>query len=427
MNLNNNLSNKTLILLLILLVLIIYIILYKREYLLSDTDITNLMYKRFDEMVRGINVTVANSSGKTILGVKKHNIDFEIPNIIFNINTNYIFVYSDIPNKKILVFNFDKFIRIYDFNTNQLITYTVSLINKPRIISSRFRIINNGDEYSININFNESENVVSVGPQINFNKQDLLNLNNFMNILNNNSNNFMVNMDPFDPYKFVDNIVDENRIVVTGGGEQQSTVTPGQTTVPAGQTTVPAGQTTVTPGMRKNRIFDCLPEDTFKKIQSNFDDLINSSKSVNYDNKFDNIIKLVLNFDNYNIIKNQIEIFKTLSDDQIVCLLERNDPNFCNDFNNSISRDEIKQIEYNLKSIRQILNLYQNQILDVKKIILTRLLLVINKCTNLTKENKIKILNIFKNILYTAEYISYFLGNNWDLIKKIDDTIKNVN
>ena len=87
MNLNNNLSNKTLILLLILLVLIIYIILYKREYLLSDTDITNLMYKRFDEMVRGINVTVANSSGKTILGVKKHNIDFEIPNIIFNINT----------------------------------------------------------------------------------------------------------------------------------------------------------------------------------------------------------------------------------------------------------------------------------------------------------------------------------------------------
>lgn len=405
MNLNNNLSNKTLILLLILLVLIIYIILYKREYLLSDTDIINVMNTRFNQMVGPINGSLANSQGKTIFGFSKPNIDSQISKIIFDINTNYIFVYSDIPNKKILVFNFDKFIKIYDFNTNQLITYTVSLINKPRIISSSLRIMNNGDEYSININFNESENVVSVGPQINFNKQDLLNLNNFMNILNNN-NNFIVYTDTFDPYKFVDNIVDDNMIVVSGRGKQQSTETA---------------------GMGKNRIFDCLPEDTFKKIQSNFEDLINSTKSVNYDNKFDNIIKLVLNFDNYNIIKNQIEIFKTLSDDQIVCLLERNDPNFCNDFNNSISRDEIKQIEYNLKSIRQILNLYQNQILDVKKIILPRLLLVINKCTNLTKENKIKILNIFKNILYTAEYISYFLGNNWDLIKKIDDTIKNVN
>jgi hypothetical protein len=169
----------------------------------------------------------------------------------------------------------------------------------------------------------------------------------------------------------------------------------------------------------------CLSEETLQKIVDNFNNI--NKPQQNYDSNISMIQDFLLNYNNYNIIKKQVDIFKSLSDDQIVCLLERNDPNFCNDFNNSLNNDSLLSISNGIQSVRNILNLYQNQILDVKNIVLPRLLSVINKCSNINKENKLHILNIFKNMLYNVEYISYFLGNNWDLIKKIDQTIKSLN
>ena len=80
-----------------------------------------------------------------------------------------------------------------------------------------------------------------------------------------------------------------------------------------------------------------------------------------------------------------------------------------------------------IRTSHEILSLYQNQILDIKNIILPRFLNVLNKCNTLTNNEKIIYLTKVKDMLYIAEYLSSILGNNWDLIKNIEDTINNLN
>jgi hypothetical protein len=176
--------------------------------------------------------------------------------------------------------------------------------------------------------------------------------------------------------------------------------------------------------VRENPLVKCIPKEILVNASNNIDKLYKPER--NYNNPLDIYAGFLLNYNNYDIIKKQINLFKTLTDEQIICFLDTSEPNFCEKVNEFMSHREFKEFEKNIKTPHQILSLYQNEILDIKNFILPKFLTVINKCNTLTKENKIKLLNMLKHMLYTIEYVSYLLGNNWDLIKKVENTINSL-
>jgi len=404
-------------LLLIILLLFIYFYSNKQENIIDNKDYYNKTIE-----------TYANTYPQR--GVFGFYIDSEetrnkISDMKVNFQPNQIFILYDVVNNKMMVFDFDNAIAIYDFSisNNNMTIYTP--LKKPDVSYYTLRIISNQVDYNLNINYQMNDGT-SIGSGFQLNKMDLFNLNNFNNYLLNNLQSFDKIISTFDstqPLQIIPkyNSINESRnIGINVSTPAVSTNTP----TPTGSMSA----SSVTLQRRPNPLTECISQEVFQSVQSDVDKLY---KPHNPSNALDGINGFFLNYNNYNIIKTQIDLFKTFTDDQIICILESNTPDFCNKLNISLSddsdRDNLTKIINGVKTSHEILSLYQTQLLDIKNIVLPRILNIINKCNTLTKNNKLKALNGLRDLLYTAEYISYILGNNWDLIKNIDNSIKNLN
>lgn len=348
-----------------------------------------------------------------------------------------------------MVFDFDNAIAIYDFSNsnNNMTIYTP--ISKPNMINYELNITNNQENYTLNIGYMMNDGQ-GMGTGIQLNKMDLFNLNNLNNLLSKNNlqlNMLMSNFDPTQELKILQNYnlpsTKSNLLSNLRGGDTNQSVqqdsgnisvvgksntpaftpafTPAPTTGTATATAIATNQSQPIP----NPLAKCISQEVNQYVRENLNKLYVPRDTKNM---IDGINGFLLNYNNYNIIKSQIDLFKTFTDDQIVCILESNSPNFCDNLDKGLSNDEhLNQLINGVKTSHEVMSLYQNQLLDIKTIVLPRVLTIINKCKNLTKDNKLKILNGLRNLLYTAEYLSSILGNNWDLIKNIDNTIKTLN
>jgi len=449
-----NISKKTCIIVLLVIMLLLYVFFYsnKQENIPDNGgDIyTNLVQKY-------INVYPQRSVISFYIDTEETRND--ISNMAINFQQNQIFILYDEPNNRMLVFDFDNAIAIYDFNTNTMITYLPK--NNPNADYYKFYIfgfsLNKMMNYKLLIEYSAGIRSADIHSEFELNKMNLFNLINLDNLLHSvHSNNEQLskNIDSLDPTQELQVLPQYNKFKQNYSSQTDTNQNSGEIFSAeksnhsgifsaeksnqgiievSGRRILPdnavgdIGSASTTTVEKSNPITKCISQEVFQSIKSDIKKLY---LPHNPSNAIDGINGFFLNYNNYNIIKTQIDLFKTFTDDQIVCILESDNPNLCDKLNRELSDDDnggFNELFKFVKTSHQIMSLYQNQLLDIKTIVLPRILNVINKCNTITKNNKLKALNGLRNLLYTVEYISSILGNNWDLIKNIDNSIKNLN
>lgn len=423
-----DISRKTIIVILLFVILILFIYFYSNKQENLEANIINAKYKAFND----IYVSAYPNRGVMGLLIDTEQTRTNYINSNINFQPNQIIILGDIPNNKIMVFDFDNAIAIYDFNNNMMFTFTPKDV--PNVIGYQFNIITNPDNYVLNISYMLNDNS-GTGNGIPINKTDFFNPSRFADLLlqNNQLDNSTSNFDPdqlqiLPPHNkqqlnnaSYDQDIGDITSTGLGSGRLMSSDSSNQSNITTSNVGV---ATPVKAELVQNPISECISQEIIQSMQSDFDKLYQPTNSENLMDRFNGFL---LNYKNYNIIKKEIDLIKTFSDEQMVCLLTSTSPNLCNHLKINLEKKDFTKFLEQIRTSHEILSLYQNQILDIKNIILPRFLNVLNKCNTLTNNEKIIYLTKVKDMLYIAEYLSSILGNNWDLIKNIEDTINNLN
>ena len=152
-----DISKKTLLLLLILIILLLIIYFYSNKQENLEANIINAKYKAFND----IYVSAYPNRGVMGLLIDTEQTRNNYINSNINFQPNQIIILADIPNNKIMVFDFDNAIAIYDFNNNMMFTFTPKDV--PNVIGYQFNIITNPDNYVLNISYMLNDNSGKIG------------------------------------------------------------------------------------------------------------------------------------------------------------------------------------------------------------------------------------------------------------------------
>ncbi len=138
--------------------------------------------------------------------------------------------------------------------------------------------------------------------------------------------------------------------------------------------------------------------------------------------------KFILNENTRDKIRNIIKNFKNITDKEFDCLYVNKDVpeiNICKVMDR-FSYEKISEILNKLILAEKFIILYHNEIIDIKTIVLPKLIHFVTICDKIKKEDKINILNLFKKIINIVNYVAYIIGGNNNLIEQINSSLKSI-
>jgi hypothetical protein len=155
-----------------------------------------------------------------------------------------------------------------------------------------------------------------------------------------------------------------------------------------------------------------------KKCLNNKADLIQQSlnefaiytKDFQEKNKQATPVTFVLNENTRDKIKNIIKNFKTITETEFDCLYVNKDAplNVCNQMDR-FAYEKISEALNQLMLAEKFIILYHNEIMDLKTIVLPKIIHFITVCDKIKKEDKINLLNLLKsNVPKPSNSIKYF-------------------
>lgn len=142
--------------------------------------------------------------------------------------------------------------------------------------------------------------------------------------------------------------------------------------------------------------------------------------------------QLLLKQDIHDKLKDIVNILKTVSNDEFNCLyVKDNSPyNVCKEMKkltiNNEFEEELNDALENIMYFEQLVKLYHKEIMDLKTIIIPKMINFIVSCGNMTSGDKKNILKLMKKILTIINYIAYVVGGNNNLIIQIDSALKSI-
>jgi hypothetical protein len=399
MNCDNSVSGKT-ILLIIILIILIYIILYKIKENNKKTkkeNLENINLNNLENYFRAVyNYGVEFGSVNKGEFVGDNFGKNKLTTIITNYDTNtltLIQLYEDFnPLFVVYTLNDNKSNTIWSPDTKQFV---------EKIISD-----NNIENSILNIKDNSNNILLSID------KYPIVDGIKLKNDLMNNKM-FTIQTDDIDPnlFKIPVDQYEEISLTPTSHSPLESIFTDSQLTIEPG-------------------LFEM-----HKKCLNNKADLIQQSlnefaiykKDFEYKNKEYTPLTFILNENTRDKIKNIIKNLKTISESEFECLYVKKDAplNVCKEmdqFDNQIILGTLNQIMFAEKFII----LYHNEIIDLKTIVLPKIIHFITVCDKIKKEDKINLLNLLKKIINIINYIAYIIGGNNNLITQIDSSLKSI-
>lgn len=403
MSCDNSLSGKT-ILLIVILIILIYIILYKIKQNKKETKKENLENINLNNLER-------NLSASYNYGVESWSVDTgsrgggnwgkdKQVTIITNYITNTLTLFQLEP----------PVIYIYTLNDNKLnVIYSNNIIFFDKNISD-----NNKQDSILNIKDNSNNILLSIDK---YPSVDGIKLKN--DLMNNKM--FTMQTRDIEP-KLLKTPVD---LVQTPVDLDQGTSTPPSRS-PL-ESIFTDSQLTIQPGL-----FEMHKKCLNKKadlIQQSLNEFAIYTKDFQEKNKEDTPLTFILNVNTRNKIKNIIKRFKTITKTEFECLYVNKDAplNVCK---------EMDKFDFVYKQILGTLNqlmvaekfiiLYYNEIIDLKTIVLPKIIQFITVCDKIKKEDKINLLNLLKTIISIINYIAYIIGGNNNLIKQINSSLKSI-
>jgi hypothetical protein len=172
-----------------------------------------------------------------------------------------------------------------------------------------------------------------------------------------------------------------------------------------------------------------------KKCLNNKADLIQQSlnefaiytKDFQEKNKDATPVSFVLNENTRDKIKNIIKNFKTITETEFDCLYVNKDAplNICKEID-GFSYGNISEVLNQLMLAEKFIILYHNEIMDLKTIVLPKIIHFITVCDKIKKEDKINLLNLLKKIINIVNYVAYIIGGNNKLIEQINSSLKSI-
>jgi hypothetical protein len=172
-----------------------------------------------------------------------------------------------------------------------------------------------------------------------------------------------------------------------------------------------------------------------KKCLNNKADLIQQSlnqfaiytKDFQEKNKEATPVSFVLNENTRDKIKNIIKNFKTITETEFDCLYVNKDAplNICKEID-GFSYGNISEVLNQLMLAEKFIILYHNEIMDLKTIVLPKIIHFITVCDKIKKEDKINLLNLLKKFINIVNYVAYIIGGNNKLIEQINSSLKRI-
>lgn len=393
MSCDNSISSKT-ILLIIILVILIYIILYKikenKKENLENNNLTNLqnnLIKQYNYNVESWVKYDDNSRSGSGWG-KDTNIT-----IISNHATNTLTLFKLKPLQ----------IDIYILNENK-----VYYINPLDIIKIEKNILDN-DLYDSKINIrDQTDNIlltIDKYPQLDGIKlkNDLI-----------NSNLFTVGNQDIDPY------------LLQASSEASSQIS-FQKKSPF-EIIFIDDKATIEPNLF-NAHKKCL-NNKADSIQTSLTEFATYTKDFVKKNGDMTPDKFILNENTRDKIRNIIKKLKNITESEFDCLYVNEDAPF------KVCDSMRKLDEYQSNNIIETLNqlmmaekfiiLYHNEIIDLKRIVIPKLIHFITICNKIKKEDKQNLLILLKKNINIVNYIAYIIGGNNNLIKQINSSLKSI-
>lgn len=407
-------SKKTLIIFVLLIIFLLFIYFYynKQENYTSSQDYLKQTFKTYNNKFPSRSIYVLNIDTEE---TRNKMINSDI--FYINFQPNQIIILYDAPNNKLMIFDFDNAIVIYDFINSIKTIYTPKAVDnmanyKLKIMSD---IFNNNIYYNFNIQYTKTDGT-GTGIGFGFKKTDLFNVNNFDKLLSEKPD-LISNKSPFDPTKQLDiipNMQPTTKNSSNNSNQQEMFPSNSQFMATSATTKITSSNIKYIDPYSRAPFYSCIPQEQINFLNSQ----INNLDMENAQPPHPEFFRI-----NHDKFKSKIDLLKTFTDEQIICILEKNDPNFCNKLNDELNNNNQLQA---LQTLTDTIALYKPQLIDLKTIILPRVLTIINKCNNLTKENKLKALNGFKNLLNTLDTLYNIIGNNRDLIRTIENIERSI-
>jgi len=398
MSCDNSISGKT-ILLIIILIILIYIILYKIKENKKETKKENL------ENIENINLynLERNLSAPYNYDVEKWYVstrgwggdnygkDKQIT-IITNLDSNTLTLFRLEPPT----------IYIYTLNDNKLNT----IFSNNIIFFDKNIIDDNIKDSILNIKDNTNNILLSIDkyPQV-----DGIKLKNDLM----NSNMFTIQTTDIDPNLF------------------KTPVDPYQGTSGTSQYRSPFesiftdSKLTIEPGLFEMHK-KCL-NNKADLIQQSLNEFAIYTKDFQEKNKDATPVTFVLNENTRDKIKNIIKNFKTITETEFDCLYVNKDAplNVCNQMDR-FAYEKISEALNQLMLAEKFIILYHNEIMDLKTIVLPKIIHFITVCDKIKKEDKINLLNLLKKFINIVNYVAYIIGGNNKLIEQINSSLKRI-